>query len=154
MITMKKIIIIIAIAVVLTAISIVLTASMLFLRYTSPSVSESKEKPVAAQETPEMNYTIPSAATVTVTPQEIEQAKNKTEENRKIINEREAEAESARAARRAEAFAKQKALEASLMHAEDESAEKNPAPPLPRKKATPPSEEDLKKLESEGILTY
>ncbi|MDP3791851.1 MAG: hypothetical protein Q8R38_07400 [Candidatus Omnitrophota bacterium] len=135
----KKIVIIAALIIALFTIVMLLVTNMLFLRNVAPYLSEPKEKPPAEQ-IQQMEYAIPTATTIRPT-----QDMEKLEERRKIAAERELEAEHTRNVNRAEAFAQQKALEASKQLA---------VGPIPRKEPKLPSEEEIKEMEKKGIISY
>ena len=144
----KKIIIIILITVVLLTAALLMVINVNFFKEISPVSQEPKGKP-AAEERPKLNYAIPSTAQISET------AITGIIEKRKALQEKELEAERARSVRRAEAFARQKALEASLLSAESENSKKTVTPPPPPQKETEPaSAEEMKAMEKKGIISY
>ncbi len=147
----KKIITIILIMVSLLIAALLIVINANFFKEISYVSPESKEKP-AAEEEPELNYAIPS--TVIPTGQITETVITGIIEKRKALEEQELEAERVRNANRAEAFARQKQLEASLLSAESEGSKKTAASPSPQKDTEPPSAEEMKAMEEKGIISF
>jgi len=149
----KKIVMIVLIAVVLFTATLLIIININSLKKIPTVPSESKEES-AAREEPELNYAIPAASIPARRITEITIAE--IIEKRKALQEKESEAKRARSARRSEAFAHQKALEASLLSAGDENSKKTAtaAPTLPQKEIKPPSSEEIKAMEKRGIISY
>lgn len=143
----KKTITIIIIVAVLFTIAILIFININFFRETSLILPEAKEKP-AAEEKSQPAYAIPSNAIPEG--QMIEYTVNRKEERQKTLKERELEAKCIRDINRAEALARQKELEPSLMHAETQGT----TPSLPKKDTKSPSEEEMKAMEKNGIISY
>lgn len=144
----KKIIMIVVFAVTLLTIATFIMISVIFFKEISSVSPGSKNIPAAASETPESTYQIPSKAVIT------SQTTEETMVKRKALPEIEALAARARTARRAEAFARQKELEASLLKPVVQDAKKPTTPPPPKKEIEPSSAEDLKAMEDKGIISY
>ena len=144
----RKIILISTITAALLAITILVLINIYFFREMPPVPTEPKEKP-AAEEESQATYAIPSN---TIPPcASIDDVISKSNEKQKKLNDRELEAERTRNANRTEAFARQKALEATLLHAESQGAGTSPPP---KKEAPPLSAEEMKALEKKGIISY
>jgi hypothetical protein len=145
----KKIMLIIVIAAALLTLAILILINIYFFREMPSASIESKEKPMAEEAANETTAAIPSHEIPAG--QSIEDFINRANEKQKNLRDRELEAERVRNANRAEAFARQKELEASLLHAE--SQETAPSP-LPKKETNPPSAEEMKALKEKGIISY
>ncbi|MDD5174420.1 MAG: hypothetical protein PHV48_06310 [Candidatus Omnitrophica bacterium] len=146
--SVKKIIMIILIAVLLFTVALLIAININLFREISRVSSESKEMPRVVQEMPELNYAIPSNS---ITSGQIDaDTVTGVMERRKALIEQELEAARARSIRRAEAFMLQKELEASLMHAGAQEAKAIPS----KKDIELPSAEDTKDMESRGIISF
>ncbi len=147
----KKTMTIIIFAAVLLTIAILIFVNISFFKEIPPVGPEQKEMPAAVEKS-EPAYAVPSNAIPAG--QMIEDIINRNIEKQKTLEERELEAERIRNANRAEAFARQKKLESSLMHAETHTPEKAAVPTLPKKEPNLPSEEEMKAMEKKGIISY
>ena len=147
----KKLITIIFITVTIFAAAFLIVINVNFFKEISSVSPEPKERPTEEEET-ELNYVIPS--TTIPTGQITETAAAGIIEKRKVMREKELESERIRGANRAEAFARQKELEVSLMHAEIQEPQQAAGPSLPKKYIEPPSAEEIKAMEKKGIISY
>lgn len=137
---MKKLIIIVAGVIVFLIIAILFAINVLFFREITPSVRQAAQAPVVAEE-PVLNAAIPSSNIPTS--EEITGLTDRAVKKRRVLEEREAEAERTRTINRAEALAQLKAQESA------------PPSPAPAKIETqPPTTEELKELEKKGIVSY
>lgn len=144
----KKIMLTIIVTAALLIMVTLILVNIYFFRTMPPVSVEPKEKG-AAEETAETTYNIPANAIPAS--QSIEDIINSANERKKNLEDRELEAQNTRNAIRAEAFARQKELEASLLRAE---SQKEPPPPMPKKEPLSPSADELKALEKKGIVSY
>lgn len=145
--SIKKIITIIIFAAALFVIAVLILINISFFKEMPPAAPEQKEMPPA-----EVGEAVPSNAIPAG--QMIEDIINRNIEKQKTLEERELEAERIRNANRAEAFARQKELEASLMHTGTHAPQKAAAPALLKKEPALPSEEEIKAMEKKGIISY
>lgn len=147
----KKIIIIIIFAATLFTIAILIFTNISFFKEIPPVGPEQKEMPAAVEEAAPA-HAIPSNAIPAG--QMIKDIISRNIEKQKTLEERELEAERVRNANRAEAFARQKKLEAYLIHAETHAPKKAAVPALPQKEPGLPSDEEMKAMEKKGIISY
>jgi hypothetical protein len=138
----RRIIVTILIMIALLLATLLIVINIKILKEISAGSFELKGKH-EARESSVLNYAIPSdnATGYQVT----ENAIAGIAEKRNALKEQEAETEHARSVRRAEAFAGQKKLEASLQASQ---------PSLPRKEPPRPSEEEVKALEKKGAIPF
>lgn len=136
---MRKLIIIASGLVIFFIIVMLLAINIMFFREITPSAQPPKEEP--AVEEPQLSIAIPSDMIPTT--QEIVDLTANAAKKRKVLEERELEAERIRAINRAAAFAQMKELESNP-----------PTSPLPRKEVQPPSAEELSELEKKGVVSY
>ena len=143
----KKIITVTVIVVSLLVVTILIFVNINLLKETgSTPLVESVKKPVESA-APELSYAIPRAVSKTTNNVTAALA-----DRRKAIEESEAELARKRTINRAEAFAKQKAMESSLLLNQDQNS--TSAPTTPKKDIKPPSAQEVKDLESKGIISY
>ena len=154
--SIKKAATLIIITAVLITIIVLIFVNINFFKEISPLSPEPELKPAAETEEPVPAYAIPPDAALTDTMpagQTIEDIINSKKEKQKKLEEQELEAERIRNANRAEAFARQKELEAFLLRAETEESKKADEPILPKKDIEPPSAEKMKEMEEKGIIS-
>ena len=147
----KKIITIVIFVVALLTIAVWFSISVIFFKEISPVSPESKNVP-AAKEEHELIYQIPSNA-ITIG-QTIEDTIAKATERQRALEGRELEAEHIRKVNRAKAFARQKEAEKALLSTTPIDSQQTAAVLPPQKEAKLPTDEEIKKMESEGIFSY
>lgn len=147
----KKITLIAIFTVTLLTIVVFFLITAIFFKEISPVSPESKEKP-AAKEGSEPNYQIPYNVIKTGTP--IEDTITGAEERQRALEERELEAERIRKTNRAEAFTRQKEAEKILLSATPEDSKQTAAVSPPKEEYNLPTDEEIKEMESKGIISY
>lgn len=148
----KKIMLTVIFTVALLTIAVWFLTSAIFFKEISPVSPESKDIP-ETKEGLELTYPIPSNAITTG--QTIEDTITRAMEKQRALKERELEAENTRKANRAEAFARQKTAEKALLSTTPIEDSKQTAVVLPPQEEDKlPTDEEIKKMESKGILSY
>jgi|GEM_PF-5766414 hypothetical protein len=150
--SIKKIMTAILIAVALMVIAFSIAININFFKEISPLSPEPEGKPVVEDTAPELNYAIPSAAAPTgqITVITIDGIV----ERRKALEERELEAERTRAIRRAEAFARQKEAENTLLSEVSINPQQAAVASPAKEEDTLPTDKEMKKMEEESIISF
>ncbi len=142
----KKLILIFIIVILFTAALLTIININFFKEL--PLVSPEPKEETVAVESPKLNYAIPTTGLI------YEADITELTARRNAVREKEIKAGRARSIRRAAAFGQQKEAENTLLNAAHRDPKQTTVVLPAEKKETPPTDEDIKKLESEGILSY